>query len=121
MGRDFLPRGTGIVTRRPLTLQLVYTPKEDKLVQCQNLGGNHTLARSIFFISKLFLVPVPEEHEFAIFSHVKGKVFTDFNEIRVEIEAETDRLGGKKVCCSPRLAQRRLRSPCRTSLMNQLH
>ncbi len=23
MGRDFLPRGTGIVTRRPLVLQLV--------------------------------------------------------------------------------------------------
>jgi hypothetical protein len=24
---DFLPRGTGIVTRRPLILQLIYTPK----------------------------------------------------------------------------------------------
>ena len=24
MGRDFLPRGTGIVTRRPLVLQLVH-------------------------------------------------------------------------------------------------
>ncbi len=30
VGRDFLPRGTGIVTRRPLILQLVYTPKRDK-------------------------------------------------------------------------------------------
>lgn len=40
MGRDFLPRGSGIVTRRPLTLQLVYTPSEDKEVQCQHLGGN---------------------------------------------------------------------------------
>jgi len=28
---------------------------------------------------------------------VKGKVYTDFNEIRQEIETETDRLGGKKV------------------------
>ncbi|CAF0924474.1 unnamed protein product [Adineta steineri] len=79
VGRDFLPRGAGIVTRRPLTLQLVYTPPEDKEVQCQNLG----------------LHP-PDENEFAIFSHVKGKIFTDFNEIRHEIEAETDRLGGKK-------------------------
>ena len=26
MGRDFLPRGTGIVTRRPLVLQLVQLP-----------------------------------------------------------------------------------------------
>ncbi|CAF0975920.1 unnamed protein product [Adineta ricciae] len=79
VGRDFLPRGAGIVTRRPLTLQLFYTPPEDKEVQCQNLG-----------------VSVPNDDEFAIFAHLKGKVFTDFNEVRQEIEAETDRLGGKK-------------------------
>ena len=30
VGRSFLPRGTGIVTRRPLILQLLYTPKEDR-------------------------------------------------------------------------------------------
>ncbi|CAH1989811.1 unnamed protein product [Acanthoscelides obtectus] len=30
VGRSFLPRGTGIVTRRPLILQLVYCPKEDR-------------------------------------------------------------------------------------------
>lgn len=29
VGRTFLPRGTGIVTRRPLILQLVYAPKDD--------------------------------------------------------------------------------------------
>ena len=28
VGRDFLPRGTGIVTRRPLVLQLVKTEDE---------------------------------------------------------------------------------------------
>ncbi|CAF1355563.1 unnamed protein product [Adineta steineri] len=79
VGRDFLPRGTGIVTRRPLTLQLIYTPVEDKEIQCQNLG-----------------CPVPNEDEFAVFTHIKDKVYTNFNEIRCEIEAETDRLGGKK-------------------------
>jgi len=42
-------------------------------------------------------VAVPDENEFAVFSHVKDKVFTDFNEVRREIEAETERLGGKKV------------------------
>lgn len=26
VGRDFLPRGSGIVTRRPLILQLIYLP-----------------------------------------------------------------------------------------------
>lgn len=30
VGKSFLPRGTGIVTRRPLILQLVYCPKDDK-------------------------------------------------------------------------------------------
>lgn len=30
VGRTFLPRGTGIVTRRPLVLQLIYSPVEEK-------------------------------------------------------------------------------------------
>ena len=30
VGRDLLPRGTGIVTRRPLILQLVHVSPEDK-------------------------------------------------------------------------------------------
>lgn len=29
MGRDFLPRGSGIVTRRPLVLQLIQRKPED--------------------------------------------------------------------------------------------
>ncbi len=44
-----------------------------------------------------FQVTIPDENEFAVFTHVKGKVYTDFNEVRQEIETETDRLGGKKV------------------------
>lgn len=30
VGRSFLPRGTGIVTRRPLILQLIYCPLDSK-------------------------------------------------------------------------------------------
>ncbi|XP_037325390.2 dynamin 3a isoform X2 [Pungitius pungitius] len=59
VGRDFLPRGSGIVTRRPLILQL--------------LSG---------------------DEEYGEFSHCKGKRFTDFDEVRDEIEAETQRLTG---------------------------
>ena len=33
VGRSILPRGTGIVTRRPLILQLIYTPKVSRLFQ----------------------------------------------------------------------------------------
>ncbi|XP_062961981.1 dynamin-3 [Cynocephalus volans] len=56
---DFLPRGSGIVTRRPLVLQLVTS-----------------------------------KAEYAEFLHCKGKKFTDFDEVRHEIEAETDRVTG---------------------------
>ncbi|XP_046669227.1 dynamin isoform X13 [Homalodisca vitripennis] len=59
VGRDFLPRGSGIVTRRPLILQLI----------------NSTT-------------------EYAEFLHCKGKKFVDFEEVRKEIEAETDRVTG---------------------------
>ncbi|EGK96658.1 AGAP003018-PB [Anopheles gambiae str. PEST] len=59
VGRDFLPRGSGIVTRRPLILQLI----------------NGTV-------------------EFGEFLHQKGKKFSNFEEIRQEIEAETDRITG---------------------------
>lgn len=57
--RDFLPRGSGIVTRRPLILQLI-----------TNVA------------------------EWGEFLHCKGKKFVDFDEIRREIEAETDRITG---------------------------
>jgi len=39
VGRDFLPRGAGIVTRRPLVLQLICTPQDDKEIRQQECGG----------------------------------------------------------------------------------
>eukprot|EP00803_Ostreobium_quekettii_P000358 evm.model.scf_2577.1 EVM.evm.TU.scf_2577.1 scf_2577:2056-6930(-) len=69
VGRDFLPRGPDICTRRPLVLQLVKT--NDKS------GEKGT--------------------EWGEFLHVKGKKFYDFECIRDEIAAETDRVvGGSK-------------------------
>ena len=38
VGRSILPRGTGIVTRRPLVLQLIYTPKDDRVHRCAEKG-----------------------------------------------------------------------------------
>ncbi|XP_053381109.1 dynamin-1-like isoform X4 [Mercenaria mercenaria] len=62
VGKDFLPRGSGIVTRRPLVLQLINGPTE-----------------------------------YAEFLHQKGKKYVDFEQVRKEIEAETDRAtGGNK-------------------------
>ncbi|XP_077986935.1 dynamin-1-like protein isoform X2 [Glandiceps talaboti] len=73
VGRDFLPRGSGIVTRRPLILQLVHIDPEDRS------GADD----------------VPAEAEaWGKFLHTKNKIYTDFDEIREEIERETDRLSG---------------------------
>uniref|UniRef100_A0A2M4BF13 dynamin GTPase n=1 Tax=Anopheles marajoara TaxID=58244 RepID=A0A2M4BF13_9DIPT len=84
VGKTFLPRGTGIVTRRPLVLQLVYTPLDDR----EHRSAEHgTVA----------------VEEWGRFLHIKNKVFTDFNGIREEIENETDRMAGgnKGICPEP--------------------
>ncbi|XP_062295601.1 dynamin-3 isoform X1 [Scomber scombrus] len=76
VGRDFLPRGSGIVTRRPLILQLVNN-----------------------------------KAEYAEFLHCKGKKFVDFDEVRGEIEAETDRITGSNKGISPIPINLRVYSP----------
>ncbi|KAM6953906.1 LOW QUALITY PROTEIN: dynamin-1 [Aplochiton taeniatus] len=76
VGKDFLPRGSGIVTRRPLVLQLINCPTE-----------------------------------YAEFLHCKGKKFIDFDEVRQEIEAETDRITGQNKGISPVPINLRVYSP----------
>ena len=49
--------------------------------------------------------------EWAEFLHQKGKKYTDFNEVRKEIEAETDRLTGKNKGISPIPINLRVYSP----------
>ncbi|KAK6135471.1 hypothetical protein DH2020_030796 [Rehmannia glutinosa] len=69
VGRDFLPRGNDICTRRPLVLQL-----EQNKRKADGTG-----------------------EEWGEFLHLPGKKFFDFNEIRKEIQAETEReAGGNK-------------------------
>ncbi|XP_062246215.1 dynamin-1-like protein isoform X2 [Platichthys flesus] len=84
VGRDILPRGTGIVTRRPLILQLVHIDPEDrrKTSEENESKKNGRLYRAI------------EGEEWGKFLHTKNKIYTDFEEIRSEIEAETDRISG---------------------------
>ena len=84
VGKDFLPRGPGIVTRRPLILQLTNVPLDDKVQRSSEEGT-------------LGLV------EWARFLHTKNKVYSNFDEVRLEIEAETDRMSGsnKGICPEP--------------------
>ncbi|KAL4640705.1 dynamin-1-like protein isoform X2 [Arapaima gigas] len=74
VGRDLLPRGTGIVTRRPLILQLVHMDPEDRRKTSEENGVDN--------------------EEWGKFLHTKNKVYTDFDEIRQEIERETERISG---------------------------
>uniref|UniRef100_A0A8B9KX16 Dynamin-1-like protein n=1 Tax=Astyanax mexicanus TaxID=7994 RepID=A0A8B9KX16_ASTMX len=86
VGRDLLPRGTGIVTRRPLILQLVHVDPEDRRKTSDendpNAWKNGRLYKGV------------DGEEWGKFLHTKNKIYTDFDEIRQEIEAETERVSG---------------------------
>eukprot|EP00035_Acanthoeca_spectabilis_P001491 m.80520 g.80520 ORF g.80520 m.80520 type:complete len:830 (+) comp10911_c0_seq3:402-2891(+) len=76
VGKDFLPRGSGIVTRRPLVLQLETS-----------------------------------DQEYGEFLHAKGKRFAVGEEIRLEIEAETDRCTGSNKGISSKPINLKIYSP----------
>lgn len=57
-------------------------------------------------------LPLPASGaEYAEFLHCKGKKFTDFEEVRLEIEAETDRVTGTNKGISPVPINLRVYSP----------
>ena len=68
--QNFLPRGSGIVTRRPLVLQMI---KEDKGMEIEG----------------------EMRHTWAKFLHSEDKVFTDMERVQDEIIADTNRICGK--------------------------
>ena len=67
VGRDFLPRGNGIVTRRPLVLQLY------------SLGVDGTPAQAPS--SPNYPATPNDTTEWGEFLHLPGQRFYDFNEI----------------------------------------
>ena len=83
VGRDFLPRGSGIVTRRPLILQLINIPseREDRPTN-DEVHVPHTAAS------------VAGQGEWAEFHHIPGRKFDDFGVVKQEIENETARIAG---------------------------
>ncbi|KAF2009870.1 dynamin-1 [Aaosphaeria arxii CBS 175.79] len=83
VGRDFLPRGSGIVTRRPLILQLINLPSDrDDKPENDEVHVPHTPAS------------VAGQQEWGEFLHLGGKRIYDFAEVKREIEAETARIAG---------------------------
>ncbi|KAM0705529.1 hypothetical protein Q7P35_006888 [Cladosporium inversicolor] len=83
VGKDFLPRGSGIVTRRPLVLQLINIPStrtdrsDDDAVHIPHTPES-----------------VAGQEEWGEFNHIPGRRFYDFQEIKREIENETNRIAG---------------------------
>lgn len=92
-GRDFLPRGSGIVTRRPLILML----------------ENRRLPEG------LTLADIPDnksnEYEWGEFSHLPGQKIHEFDKIRDEIVRETEAKTGKNVGISSVPINLRIYSP----------
>ncbi|KAF8634653.1 hypothetical protein AX15_000793 [Amanita polypyramis BW_CC] len=87
VGKDFLPRGQGIVTRRPLVLQLIHTPLPSEP------SPN-----------------APPHTEWAQFMHT-DKRYTDFAEVCREIEQETFRVAGQNKGISKLPIHLRIYSP----------
>ena len=90
VGRDFLPRGTGIVTRRPLVLQLINRPSAS--------GATEPTGQT-------------NEDEWGEFLHLPGEKFHDFQKIRDEIVRDTELKTGKNAGISAQPINLRIYSP----------
>jgi hypothetical protein len=85
VGRDFLPRGTGIVTRRPLVLQLINRPAGAKPAEAEGIEDK---------VDKMQLNQNNPD-EWGEFLHLPGQKFHDFHKIREEIVRDTEKMTGK--------------------------
>lgn len=104
VGRDFLPRGTGIVTRRPLVLQLINRPAASKpATNGDAKEGEADKAK----------VQLNENNpdEWGEFLHLPGQKFHDFHKIRDEIVRDTEKMTGKNAGISPNPINLRIFSP----------
>ncbi|KAH7188568.1 Dynamin central region-domain-containing protein [Fusarium flagelliforme] len=97
VGRDFLPRGSGIVTRRPLVLQLINRPAESNGVKEEEVDTSNDKQANA--------------DEWGEFLHAPGQKFYDFSKIRDEISRETEAKVGKNAGISPAPINLRIYSP----------
>jgi len=104
VGRSFLPRGHGIVTRRPLILQLYNTAtnpvdslsdEEEYPQEEENVDPNNDALHE----------------DWGEFLHLPGRKYYDFREIRTEIIRETERLTGNNKGIHPTPIHLKVYSP----------
>ncbi|KAF9350534.1 vacuolar protein sorting-associated protein 1, partial [Mortierella sp. NVP85] len=112
VGRDFLPRGSGIVTRRPLVLQLINRPSsgseegspDDGALVVFSPDGSDAKKDKESDDKK-------EPDEWGEFLHQPGVKYTDFNLIREEIIRDTEAKTGRNAGISPLPINLRIYSP----------
>src|SRR4051812_337952 len=94
-----LPRGTGIVTRRPLVLQLINRQPSGQTngVKSEDLIAGGDKEANV--------------DEWGEFLHIPGQKFYDFNKIRDEIVKETEAKTGRNAGISPAPINLRIYSP----------
>lgn len=114
VGRDFLPRGSGIVTRRPLVLQLInisnssplISPNAEAVADYQEAvekakstkdNAEKTLEEHVKSMNggHSYVKEPLHRDEWGEFLHIPNKRFYDFQDIRKEIENETARIAGQ--------------------------
>ncbi len=93
-----LPRGSGIVTRRPLVLQLINRPASSQPNGIQEDFSNSSDKSA-------------NADEWGEFLHIPGQKFYDFNKIRDEISRETEAKVGRNAGISPAPINLRVYSP----------
>ncbi|ORZ14869.1 Dynamin central region-domain-containing protein [Lobosporangium transversale] len=98
VGRDFLPRGAGIVTRRPLILQLINRPLPTTTTTENGKDEGEKDEKK-------------EPEEWGEFLHQPNVKYTDFNLIRDEIVRDTEAKTGKNAGISPLPINLRIYSP----------
>ncbi len=129
VGRDFLPRGLGVVTRRPLILQLYCvdggvqkgnvadSSLNEASESAEKISVESTPARSSSDSSNSKVSPinglgeVNRGEEWGEFLHLPGQRFYDFSEIRAEIARETERVSGKNKGISNKSINLKIFSP----------
>eukprot|EP00041_Stephanoeca_diplocostata_P020828 m.474106 g.474106 ORF g.474106 m.474106 type:complete len:848 (+) comp21671_c0_seq1:114-2657(+) len=107
VGRDFLPRGTGIVTRVPLIMQLTNVPP---LRAREAASATSSPSRASVPTAGTPTYPRNVE-EWATFLHNPQRTYTDFDEVRAEIDAQTVRIVGDQKNVADKPIHLRIFSP----------
>ncbi|GAV52065.1 hypothetical protein ZYGR_0AG00560 [Zygosaccharomyces rouxii] len=111
VGRDFLPRGTGIVTRRPLVLQLINRRQKKGNDVSKDLSNMKISSEDESKKADTGGQSEDNVEEWGEFLHVPGRKFYNFDEIRQEIVRETDKVTGGNLGISSVPINLRIYSP----------